>query len=203
VRTWDRKLRGIRTWSADECGFGYRTSRFKRDPGRFVVLDTTFQLPLGDLGAPIRYAELASALGVEIGQRAPSAEVRDAVLGLRRRKGMVLDPDDHDTWSTGSFFTNPVVAPDVVPEGAPTWAQSDEPAEVKVSAAWLIERAGFAKGYGNDRVRLSAKHTLAVTNRGGATTAELLELAREIRDGVQQRFGIELVNEPVLVGCSL
>jgi UDP-N-acetylmuramate dehydrogenase len=203
VRTWDRKLHGIRTWSADECGFGYRTSRFKRDPGRFVVLDTTFQLPLGDLGAPVRYAELATALGVEIGQRAPAAEVREAVLGLRRRKGMVLDPDDHDTWSTGSFFTNPVISPDVVPDGAPTWAQPGEPATVKVSAAWLIEHAGFGKGYGNERVRLSAKHTLAVTNRGGATTAELVELAREIRDGVRSRFGIELVSEPVLVGCSL
>ena len=203
VRTWDRKLRGIRTWSADECGFGYRTSRFKKDPGRFVVLDTTFQLPLGDLGAPVRYAELATALGVEVGQRAPAAEVREAVLGLRRRKGMVLDPEDHDTWSTGSFFTNPVVAPDVVPPGAPTWPQPGEAPAVKVSAAWLIEHAGFAKGYGNERVRLSTKHTLAVTNRGGATTAELLELAREVRDGVRERFGIELVNEPVLVGCTL
>ncbi len=203
VRTWDRKLRGVRTWSADECLFGYRTSRFKRDPGRFVVLDTTFQLPFGDLGAPVRYAELATALGVEIGQRAPAAEVREAVLGLRRGKGMVLDAEDHDTWSTGSFFTNPVVAPDAVPEGAPAWPQPGEPPTVKVGAAWLIEHAGFTKGYGTDRVRLSAKHTLAVTNRGGATTAELLELAREIRDGVRDRFGIELVNEPVLVGCSL
>ncbi len=203
VRTWDRKLRGVRTWSADECAFGYRTSRFKRDPGRFVVLGTTFQLPLGDLGAPVRYAELATALGVEIGQRAPAAEVREAVLGLRRGKGMVLDPEDHDTWSTGSFFTNPVVAPDVVPEGAASWPQPGEPPAVKVSAAWLIEHAGFAKGYGSERVRLSAKHTLAVTNRGGATTDELLDLAREIRDGVQERFGIELVNEPVLVGCNL
>ena len=114
---------------------------------------------------------------------------------------MVLDAADHDTWSTGSFFTNPVVPADEVPDGAPTWPQDD--GLVKTSAAWLIERAGFAKGYGNDRVRLSSKHTLAITNRGEATTADVLALAREIRDGVRERFGIELVNEPVLVGCSL
>ena len=122
------------------------------------------------------------------------------MLGLRRGKGMVLDEADHDTWSAGSFFTNPVVAADDVPEGAPTW-----PAEggVKTSAAWLIEHAGFAKGYGSDRVAISGKHTLALTNRGAGTTAELLELAAEIRDGVAAAYGIALVNEPVLVGCAL
>ena len=125
VRTWDRKLRGIRTFAADECSFGYRTSRFKKDPGRFVVLSTTFQFQLGDLGPPVRYAELAGALGIAIGDRAPARDVREAVLDLRRRKAMVLDPADHDTWSTGSFFTNPVVPADVVPEGAPTWPQPD------------------------------------------------------------------------------
>jgi len=166
-----------------------------------VVLGVTFQLTLGDLGAPVEYAELARVLDIEVGQRAPAREVREAVLDLRRSKGMVLDADDHDTWSTGSFFTNPVVPAEAVPEGAPTWPQAD--GLVKTSAAWLIERAGFAKGYGNDRVRLSSKHTLALTNRGGATTADLLALARELRDGVEQRFGIVLVNEPVLVGCAL
>ena len=201
VRTWDRLLKGVRTFAAADCSFGYRTSRFKQDPGRHVVLGVTFQLTLGDLGAPVQYAELARALGVEIGERAPARAVREAVLGLRRGKGMVLDADDHDTWSTGSFFTNPVVPAEAVPEGAPTWPQAD--GLVKTSAAWLIERAGFAKGYGNDRVRLSSKHTLALTNRGGASTADLLALARELRDGVEQRFGIVLVNEPVLVGCSL
>ncbi len=123
------------------------------------------------------------------------------MLDLRRGKAMVLDPADHDTWSTGSFFTNPVVPADAVPEGAPAWPQPD--GQVKTSAAWLIERAGFAKGYGTQRVRLSSRHTLALTNRGDATTAELLDLARELRDGVQERFGITLVNEPVLVGCEL
>ena len=116
---------------------------------------------------------------------------------------MVLDPDDHDTWSAGSFFTNPVLPPTLVPEGAPTWPHPD--GRVKTSAAWLIERAGFGKGYPGPggRVALSGKHTLALTNRGGASTADLLALAREVRDGVRDRFGVELVNEPVLLGCSL
>ena len=201
VRTWDRLFKGVRTFAAADCGFGYRTSRFKQDPGRHVVLSVSFQLTLGDLGAPVQYAELAAALGVDIGQRAPTSEVREAVLGLRRRKGMVLDAADHDTWSTGSFFTNPVVPDGDVPDGAPTWPQDD--GLVKTSAAWLIEHAGFAKGYGNDRVRLSSKHTLALTNRGNASTTDVIALAREIRDGVRDRFGIELVNEPVLVGCDL
>ena len=205
VRTWDRRAASIHTFAAADCGFGYRTSRFKAEPGRYVVLSVTFQFPSGDLGAPVTYAELARALGIEVGGRAPMGEVRDAVLALRRTKGMVLDPADHDTWSAGSFFTNPVVAPDVVPEGAPAWSQPDGPegARVKTSAAWLIEQAGFDRGYGAGRARLSTKHTLALTNRGAASTADLLALAGEIRDGVRQRFGIDLVNEPVLVGCAL
>ena len=203
VRVWDRVLNGVRTFAATECGFGYRTSRFKKDPGRHVVLEVTFQFRAGDLGAPVEYAELARTLDVEPGARAPMTDVRQAVLELRRSKGMVLDPEDHDTWSAGSFFTNPVVAADRVPEGAPAWPQDDPPGGVKTSAAWLIEHAGFGKGYGAGAVRLSTKHTLALTNRGGATTAELLALARELRDGVESRFGIRLVNEPVLVGCEL
>lgn len=201
VRVWDRTLRGVRTFANADCGFGYRTSRFKADPGRHVVLSVTFQLRQGSLGGPVAYAELARALGVEVGERAGLADVRRAVLGLRRGKGMVLDPVDHDTWSAGSFFTNPVVDPAAVPDGAPAWPQPD--GGVKTSAAWLIEHAGFAKGHGSDRAALSGKHTLALTNRGTATTADLLALAREVRDGVQARFGIRLVNEPVLVGCEL
>jgi UDP-N-acetylmuramate dehydrogenase len=201
VRVWDRRLRGVRTFANADCGFGYRTSRFKADPGRHVVLSVTFQLRQGSLGGPIAYAELARTLGVELGERAPLADVRRAVLALRSGKGMVLDAADHDTWSAGSFFTNPVVAADAVPEGAPAWPQED--GAVKTSAAWLIEHAGFARGHGNGRVALSSKHTLALTNRGGASTADLLALAREVRDGVETRFGIRLVNEPVLVGCEL
>jgi UDP-N-acetylmuramate dehydrogenase len=200
VRVWDRALQGIRTFAAADCGFGYRTSRFKADPGRHVVLDVTYQFRQGELGAPVTYAELAHALGVEPGERATSSDVRRAVLELRRTKGMVLDEADHDTWSAGSFFTNPVVDPADVPDGAPSWPQGDR---VKTSAAWLIEHAGFDKGYGHGAVRLSTKHTLALTNRGDATTADLLALASEIRDGVEERFGIRLVNEPMLVGCHL
>ncbi len=201
VRTWDRGDGALRTFTASECGFGYRTSRFKQEPGRYVVLDVTFLFKQGTLGAPVEYVELARALGVELGERAPLADVRKAVLGLRGGKGMVLDPADHDTWSAGSFFTNPVVDAEVLPEGAPAWPQPD--GLVKTSAAWLIERAGFGKGYGDGSVRLSTKHTLAITNRGDATTTQLLDLAREVRDGVRDRFGIVLVNEPVLVGCRL
>jgi UDP-N-acetylmuramate dehydrogenase len=201
VRVWDRVLKGPRTFTNADCRFGYRTSRFKADPDRHVVLDVTFQLRQGNLGAPVQYAELARALGVELGQRAPLAEVREAVLELRRTKGMVLDPDDHDTWSAGSFFTNPVVDEADLPAGAPAWAQPD--GRVKTSAAWLIERAGFHKGYGAGPVCLSTKHTLALTNRGGATTEQLIALAREVRDGVGAAHGIRLVNEPVLVGCEL
>jgi len=201
VRVWDRVLKGFRTFANADCGFGYRTSRFKADPDRHVVVDVTFQLRQGSLGAPVQYAELAGALGVGLGGRAPLSEVRDAVLELRRSKGMVLDDADHDTWSAGSFFTNPVVDEADVPSGAPAWPQPD--GRVKTSAAWLIERAGFHKGYGAGPVGLSTKHTLALTNRGGATTEQLLALAREIRAGVEDAHGVRLVNEPVLVGCEL
>ena len=202
VRCWDRVDRVQRTFAAADCGFGYRTSRFKQDPDRHVVLDVTFQLRLGDLSAPVRYAELARTLGVEVGARAPLAAVREAVLGLRRGKGMVLADGDHDTWSAGSFFTNPFLEPGTsLPDGAPRWEQPD--GTVKTSAAWLIEHAGFTKGYGNDRVSLSTKHTLALTNRGSARTEDLLALAGEVRRGVHDAFGVWLVNEPTLVGCSL
>ncbi|MFT4009977.1 MAG: UDP-N-acetylmuramate dehydrogenase [Nocardioidaceae bacterium] len=201
VRTFDRAEGAVRTFGSADCGFGYRTSRFKAEPGRYVVLEVTFQLPLGDLSMPIGYAELASVLGVEIGARASMAEVRSAVLELRRAKGMVLDERDFDTWSVGSFFTNPFVSTDALPAGAPAYPQPD--GRLKTSAAWLIEQAGFSKGYGNDRVSLSTKHTLALTNRGTATTADLLALATEIRDGVRARFGITLIPEPTLVGCAL
>jgi len=204
VRTWDRVQRRQRTLAPSECGFGYRTSRFKADPGRWLVLEVTLRLPRGELSAPIAYAELARRLGTEPGLRRPMLEVREAVLALRGGKGMVLDPDDHDTWSAGSFFTNPLLpaaVADRLPADAPRWPQPG--GRVKTSAAWLIERAGFARGYGRGPARISTKHTLALTNRGGAGSADLLGLAREVRDGVRDRFGVELVNEPVLVGCTL
>ncbi|GAA1156587.1 UDP-N-acetylmuramate dehydrogenase [Kribbella jejuensis] len=202
VRVWDRSDNVVRTVFAADCGFSYRTSRFKEDPSRYVVLEVTFQLKLGDLSAPVGYAELARVLDVEPGSRAPMTEVREAVLGLRRSKGMVLDPADHDTWSAGSFFTNPILdSPAEVPAGAPQWPQPD--GRVKTSAAWLIEHAGVSKGFTIGNAGVSTKHTLALTNRGNATAKELLTLATHVRTQVQQSFGITLVNEPVLVNCSL
>ena len=204
VRTFDRTTGSQATFSVSDCGFGYRTSRLKAEPGRYLVLEVEFQLTLGALSAPIRYAELARVLGVAVGARVPAVDVRQAVLGLRAGKGMVLDAEDHDTWSAGSFFTNPILTADVaaaLPGTAPRWEQPD--GRVKTSAAWLIEHAGFDKGYGSGRARLSTKHTLALTNRGDCTAADLLALAREVRAGVEQRFDITLVAEPVLVECTL
>ncbi len=215
VVAYDRRAGETVTIPAAECGFSYRHSRFKADPTRFVVLRVRFELEDADgLSAPIRYAETARALGVEVGERVPAARARETVLKLRAGKGMVLDPEDHDTWSAGSFFTNPVLTeaehavflarvaerlgPDVVP---PAYPAGD--GLVKTSAAWLIDKAGFTKGYGDGPARISTKHTLALTNRGTATTADLLALAREVRDGVHAAFGVRLVNEPVTVGCSL
>ena len=203
VRTWDRAEGAIRSFAAAECGFGYRDSRFKREKGRHLVLRVDFQLPLGDLGQPVRYPELARALGVEVGQRAPAARVRETVLTIRRGKGMVLDANDHDTWSAGSFFTNPILTPGQaasLPAEAPRFSAGEG---VKTSAAWLIQHAGFPAGHGSGPARLSTRHVLALTNRGHATTADVLALAREIRDGVRERFGITLVPEVNLVGVSI
>lgn len=197
VRVLDRRTGEVEELPASACGFAYRTSAFKRSPDRWVVLSVRFAL--GTEPAPVRYAELARALGVDLDGTAPAAAVREAVLLLRRSKGMVLDPDDPDSVSAGSFFTNPLV--EAAPEGAPSWP--DGSGLVKVSAAWLIEQSGFGKGWGTGRIGLSSKHTLALVNRGGGTTAELLAVAREIRQGVRDRFGITLVNEPVVVGSVL
>jgi UDP-N-acetylmuramate dehydrogenase len=205
VRTYDREARSIRTFANAECGFAYRTSRFKGSD-RYVILSATYQLRLGTLGVPVQYAELARVLGVEIGDRAKLGDVRAAVLELRRSKGMVLDAADHDTWSAGSFFTNPVLDAEqaaALPVAAPRWPAGE--GRIKTSAAWLIEHSGYGRGYPGPggRVSLSHKHALALTNRGGATTTDLLALARQVRDGVRAEFGVELANEPVLVGCSL
>ena len=204
VRTWDRQANMFRTFAVSECGFGYRTSRFKAEPGRYLVLTVTFQFRQGGLSMPVKYAELAKRVEVDARGRAPMSDVRDAVLGLRRGKGMVLDASDHDTWSAGSFFTNPLLSVDqaaTLPEAAPRYPQRD--GTVKSSAAWLIEAAGFGKGFGDPPATLSSKHALAITNRGGATAGELLGLARQVRDGVRDRFGVTLVPEPVLVGVAL
>jgi UDP-N-acetylmuramate dehydrogenase len=203
VDVLDRQRRQVVQVSPEACGFGYRTSAFKGSD-RYVVLAVTFLLDVAATSRPIRYAELARVLGLAVGDSAPLDAVREKVLALRRAKGMLLDPGDPDTVSAGSFFTNPVLseaAAAQLPAAAPRWPQPD--GSVKTSAAWLIERSGFGKGYGNGRARISSKHTLALTNRGGATTAELLALARTVRDGVRNQFGVELVNEPVIVGAAL
>jgi len=197
VRALDRRTQEVVELPAQACGFGYRHSAFKAAPGRWVVLAVRFRLPLGEVGEPVRYAELARALDVPVGERAPAEAVREAVLRLRRGKGMVLDPDDPDSVSAGSFFTNPLV--DAAPEGAPSWP--DPSGLVKVSAAWLIEQSGFGKGWGDGRIGLSGKHTLALVNRGGGTTAELLEVARAVVAGVEERFGITLRPEPVVISA--
>lgn len=248
VRVWDRERGRVRTLALGELGFGYRTSVLKRSmhvgeggagpdgdasgpwypSPRWVVLEVGFQTRLGSLSAPVAYPELARRLGVQVGERAPMADVRDAVLALRAGKGMLLDGDpdapDHDRWSAGSFFTNPVVPADEadeLPPEAPRYPVRSatpsrttgpslgevDPTLVKTSAAWLIEHAGFGKGYGvhgtSSPATLSTRHTLALTNRGGASAADVLELARAVRDGVLDAFGVELVPEPVLVGASL
>ncbi len=195
----DRETGAVERWAPERIRFGFRTSAFKHTD-RYVVVDVTFRLIRSPDGPPVRYLELARRLGVEPGDTAPSTRVRDVVLELRRSKGMLLDSDDHDTWSVGSFFVNPFVDPSDVPAGCPHWTVDDR---VKLSAAWLIESAGYGKGFGNDRVAVSSKHSLALTNRGGATTAELLDLAREIRDGVERRFGIRLRPEAHLRGVEL
>ena len=205
VRAYDREADEVRT--LDDCRFGYRSSRFKAEAPRWVVMSVTYLLTRSETSRPVRYAELARALGVQVGDSAPLAEVRATVLDLRRRKGMVLDPRDVDTASAGSFFTNPLLS---AAELAALRARGAEPpsypepdGRVKVPAAWLIEQAGFAKGDFDGPVGISSKHALALVNRGGASTADLVRVARAIRDGVRERFGVELVPEPVLVGVSL
>jgi UDP-N-acetylmuramate dehydrogenase len=200
VRVYDRATDEVRTMAAADCGFEYRRSVFKhRD--RWLVLQVGFRLRDSAVSGPLRYAELARALGVPAGGSAPLADVRAAVLALRRGKGMVIDPADPDSVSAGSFFTNPVLSAEgfaALPGDPPGWPEPD--GRVKTSAAWLIERSGFGRGHGDGRVGISTKHTLALVNRGGATTAELVALAHRIAAGVHAAFGVELTPEPVFVG---
>jgi UDP-N-acetylmuramate dehydrogenase len=216
LRAYDRTTRKIVTIPSGRCGFGYRTSVFRKDGARrFVILNVAFRLAVQSYSAPVRYPELAAALGVAVGARVASTEARSAVIELRQGKGMVIDPADPDTRSVGSFFVNPVLdgAAMAAVEAAararcgegtrvPRFDAGD--GLVKVPAAWLIERAGFGRGYGlGDGARISSKHTLALVNSGSATTAGLVALARQIRDGVRDAFGVSLAPEPVLVGVAL
>ncbi|QNH97044.1 UDP-N-acetylmuramate dehydrogenase [Corynebacterium anserum] len=242
----EKKLEAVRPdpflhWvSPDELELSYRHSNLKHSQ-RAVVTAVEFQLGTDGMSRPVRFGELARALGVDEADatagnsaaRRPIAEVREAVLALRTAKGMVLDPEDHDTWSAGSFFTNPIVqgtdardaviaavrqtCGDAVADSMPIYSagrsgaaedrQADDSAErFKFSAAWLIERAGFNKGWhveGNSAAALSSKHTLALTNRGQATSEDIIELARAVRNGVRDAFGVVLTPEPVWIGASL
>ncbi|GGS86561.1 MULTISPECIES: UDP-N-acetylmuramate dehydrogenase [Streptomyces] len=215
VVAYDRLRRETVTLSAAQCAFAYRDSLFKHEPDRYVVLRVRFELEdAGGMSAPIKYPETARALGVEAGDRVPAATARETVLRLRAGKGMVLDPDDHDTWSAGSFFHNPILGDEAfaaflarvearLGTGTVPPAYPAGDGRTKTSAAWLIDKAGFTKGYGTGPARISTKHTLALTNRGEATTEDLLALAREVVAGVREAFGVTLVNEPVTVGVSL
>ncbi len=215
VRAFDRQARSFVDLAPPACLFGYRSSLFRHNP-RYVVVRVTFELAVSPASSPLRYAELVRGLGVREGERAPLGDVRARVLSLRRAKGMVLDPDDPDSVSAGSFFVNPTLSPSelgalearvmaagVLGAGESMPRFATDAGRSKVSAGWLVERAGFTKGYGQGRVGVSAKHALALVNRGHGTTAELVSLARTIRAGVLARFGVTLSPEPVFVGCAL
>lgn len=204
VTAYDRHRGEVTDITVADCGFGsHRKSIFKASD-RYVILTVHFQLPRTSSSHPLEYAGLADRLGVRLGDTVPTHRVREAVLAMRRERAMLLDPNDHDTWSVGSFFVNPVLT--TVPEKAKDCPTYPDVAGTKLPAAWLIHNAGFPPGYGEvfggGRVRLSSKHALAVTNRGGATTAEVMAFAAHIRDGVQHAFDIRLGPECDLVNCS-
>ncbi|WP_124054127.1 UDP-N-acetylmuramate dehydrogenase [Arcanobacterium ihumii] len=228
VRTFDRKTKTVRTFFASDLNFGYRSSILKASmvegpwgpSPRWIVLDVLFHLRRATLSEPVRYAQLANTLDINPGERVPSRDVRGAVLKLRGGKGMVLDLQDRDTYSLGSFFTNPILSEEQaesLPEDAPRYGVSQSTSvdqigaaapqiagQIKTSAAWLIDRAGFKPGFGlPGNAAVSTKHSLALTNRGGATSEEIVRLAQTIRDGVLDQFGVTLVPEPVLVGVTI
>ena len=204
VRSYDRQEKAIKTFTNSECQFSYRNSYFKAHPGRYVVLDVQFQLRRGEFSDPITYLELAKKLGVELGDKASVIATREAVLQLRASKGMLLTADDHDSWSAGSFFTNPIISQqiaDTLPNAAPKWPLND--GRVKISAAWLIENAGIHKGDEVGGARISTKHVLALTNSGDATASDIAELAKRARNQVKEIFGISLEAEVNLVGIEI
>jgi UDP-N-acetylmuramate dehydrogenase len=204
VRTYDRQAKGIKTFTNSECEFSYRNSHFKAHPGRYVILDVQFNLRSGEMTTAITYAELAKKLGIEVGEKAQIVATRAAVLELRGAKGMLLNPSDRDSWSAGSFFTNPIVSKEVaaqLPEGAPQWPTAD--GMVKTSAAWLIEHSGVHKGDSHGGARVSTKHVLALTNAGNATATDIAELAKSAQKSVFNKFGITLESEVNLIGIAL
>jgi UDP-N-acetylmuramate dehydrogenase len=202
VRAYDRAGATERVFAPAELGFSYRDSRLKQQPEAYVVLAVTFALRPSDRSSAVSYAELAGKLGVELGETAPLADVRAAVLELRRGKGMVWDPADPDSRSAGSFFTNPVVPVAAAVEGCPSWPAgigADGAAQVKLSAAWLVQHAGFGRGTRAGRVGTSSRHSLALTTEPGATATELMAFAQQVVVAVRERFGVTLVPEPTAV----
>ena len=204
VRTYDRQARAIKTFTNSECEFEYRNSIFKKTPGRYIVISVQLQVRIGEISAPITYAELAAKLEIAVGEKAPVIKTREAVMQLRGAKGMLLDPNDKDSWSAGSFFTNPIVTVEVaakLPADAPRWPTAD--GRIKISAAWLIQNSGIEKGYSHGGAQISTKHVLALTNSGGASSTEILELAREVQKSVMDTFAITLEAEVNLINTSL
>jgi UDP-N-acetylmuramate dehydrogenase len=204
VRTYDRQAKALKTFTNSECEFSYRNSHFKAHPGRYVILDVQFNLRIGEVSTAITYAELAKKLGIEVGEKASVDVTRKAVLELRAAKGMLLNPSDRDSWSAGSFFTNPIVTKEIaaqLPEGAPQWPTAD--GMVKTSAAWLIEHSGVHKGDSHGGARVSTKHVLALTNAGNATATDIAELAKSAQKSVFEKFGITLEAEVNLIGITL
>ncbi len=208
VRALDRETGRVVTLDHHACGFGYRTSMFKsREPDRYVILAVTYELRPG--GAPtVRYAELERDLEAR-GLASPSLlQVRESVLTIRRAKSMVLDADDPNRRSCGSFFTNPLVsaadaervARKAADPAMPRWAQPG--GEVKLSAAWLIERAGFRRGFREGSVGLSSRHALAVVAHDGAKASDVVSFARQLQRAVRDRFGVRLVPEPMFWGVA-
>lgn len=204
VRTYDRQEKELMTFTNSECEFSYRNSYFKSHPGRYVIIEVQFQIRRGEFSDPITYVELSKKLGIEPGEKAPVVATRAAVLELRASKGMLLKNDDHDSWSAGSFFTNPIIsqqAADLLPNAAPKWPLND--GRVKVSAAWLIENSGIHKGDELGGARISTKHVLALSNSGNATAADIAELAKRARNQVKEVFGITLEAEVNLIGVEI
>ncbi|MFI5958152.1 UDP-N-acetylmuramate dehydrogenase [Cryptosporangium sp. NPDC051539] len=199
VTVFDRETGALENWPTERLGFGsHRQSVFKHSD-RWAVVDVTYRLRPGKQSDPIRYAGLASALDLEIGGTADTSDVRESVIAIRRQRGMVLDAADHDTWSVGSFFINPVLTQ--VPDEAKECPQFPDVKGTKLAAGWLVHNAGFAPGYRRGNVGLSTRHALAVTNRGGATTSEVMEFAAHIREGVERAFKVRLGPECDLVNC--
>jgi UDP-N-acetylmuramate dehydrogenase len=204
VRTYDRQTKSLRTFTNQECEFSYRNSHFKAHPGRYVVLEVAFQLRIGEMTTAITYSDLAAALGIAVGDKAPIHTCREKVLKLRASKGMLLSESDHDSWSAGSFFTNPIVSAEIaakLPTDAPRWPQLD--GRIKTSAAWLIEHSGITKGQSIGGARISTKHVLALTNSGGAKASEIAALAKLAQEKVYETFSISLEPEVNLVGLNL